>query len=358
MENKYCVILAGGAGARLWPESRQLRPKQFIDFLGTGKSLLQTTYERYSHFIPQQNILVVTNHLYDQIVREQLPQLPTANLLLEPMRRNTMPSVVWATLIIMQRNVNASIVVTPVDHLINNETAYEEDIRAGLDYVSTHNRVLSVGVIPSRPETSYGYIQMGKHMKGEIYTVKSFTEKPDTSFAHLFVENGEFLWNTGLFLWKAHSFITRLRRGETTDQLLAQAVAVSEQHGDLSPLVSQLFSMSPSISLEKGILERVTQVDVLRAHFRWADLGTWSALYDALPKDTEQNAIMTRDAQLYDCEGCLVRVPHGKVVVLEGLKDYMVVDEGNMLVICPRNDQKSIRRFMNDVQVNKGEDYI
>lgn len=358
MENKYCIILAGGAGARLWPESRQLRPKQFIDFLGTGKSLLQTTYERYSRFVPQQNILVVTNHLYNQIVQEQLPQLSRENLLLEPMRRNTMPSVAWATLVIMQRDANASIVVTPVDHLINDETVYEADICAGLDYVSTHDSVLSVGVVPSRPETAYGYIQMGKHLEGEIYTVKSFTEKPDTAFAHLFVENGEFLWNTGLYLWNAHSFIERLRRAEMTDQMMAQAVEVSEQSGDKSRLVSQLFSMSPSMSLEKGLLERVTDVDVLRGHFRWADLGTWSALYDALPKDESQNAVMATDSQLYDCGGCLVRVPQGKVVVLEGLKDYMVVDEGNMLVICPRNDQKSIRRFMNDVQMNKGEDYV
>lgn len=358
MEHRYCIILAGGVGTRLWPESRQRRPKQFIDFLHTGQSLLQSTYARLSRFIPQGNILVVSNQLYADTVREQLPSLAPDNLLLETMRRNTLPSVTWATMVIMRRDKEANIVITPVDQLIDDEAAYEADILKGLAYVAEHDHILTLGIVPTRPETSYGYIQMGRQMADDVFCVKSFTEKPDASFASLFVENGEFLWNTGLFLWHAASFVNRLRQSDAASQMLEQATKVSERQGDLQHLVAQLFSMSPCVSIETGLLEKVDQVDVLRGHFGWADLGTWNALYGASPKDESQNAATSPDSLLYDSEGCLVRVPEGKIVVVKGLKDYMVVDDGDILVVCPRDDQKSLRRVMNDVQMNKGDKYV
>lgn len=358
MEHQYCIILAGGVGSRLWPESRQRRPKQFIDFLHTGSTLLQATYARYARFIPQENILVVSNQLYADTVRAQLPAIPPGNLLLETMRRNTLPSVIWATMVALHRDSEADIVVTPVDHLIDNEAAYEADILKGLAYVASHGNALTIGVPPTRPETSYGYIQMGSQMEEDVFRVKSFTEKPDASFARLFVENGEFLWNTGLFLWHAASLVNRLRQNDAASQMLAQAAKASERQGDLQHLVAQLFSMSPCVSIETGLLEKVDKVDVLRGHFGWADLGTWNALYGASPKNERRNVATSPNTLLYDSEGCLVRVPEGKIVVVQGLKDYMVVDDGDILVICPRDDQKSLRRVMNDVQMNKGDKYV
>lgn len=358
MKHQYCVILAGGIGARLWPASRQHRPKQFIDFLGTGKSLLQTTYERYARFIPADNILVVSNHQYADVVQEQLPQLPPSNLLLDPIRRNTTPSVVWATLDILRRCPEASMVVTPVDHFISQPALFEQDVQRGLDYVTRHNRVLSVGVEPTRPETSYGYIQMGKQWDHDVFAVKSFTEKPDSSFATLFVENREFLWNTGLFLWHAQTFIDLLRRHEQADHMLTLARDMLERTDSPAQVVSHYFSMSPSVSLEQVLLERGDHVDVLRARFGWADLGTWDALFDVLPKDDRRNATTAPDTLLYDCSGCIVKSPRGKLVVIKGLQDYMVVDEGDVLVVCPRDDQRAVRRFVNDAQMSSGEKFV
>lgn len=359
-KNNYCVILAGGIGMRLWPSSRQQKPKQFIDFLGTGESLLQATYRRFSKFIDKENILVVSNEVYKDLVFEQLPDLVEGNLLLEPMRRNTVPSVTWAAIEVCNRNPNACIVVSPSDQLITKEDDFEKDLVGGLDYVANNERLLTIGIVPSRPETGYGYIQMADVMGKDIFKVQSFTEKPEAEFARLFVENKEFLWNTGLFVCQGQTFLKTIHGAASYYTDMMDYIEKNYREGrDSEDFVEGAFSMCPNVSLERGILEKADNVDVMLCHFGWADIGTWNALYDAMPKGCGQNVVMDGGrAILYDCEECLVKLPSGRVAVVQGLKDYVIAEEGDVMVICRKDDQGAIRKFVNDVQINIGDEYV
>ena len=358
--NNYCVILAGGIGSRLWPSSRQQKPKQFLDILGTGETLLQSTYNRFARFIHPDNIIVMSNHQYASYVREQLPQLPEGNLLLEPMRRNTVPSVTWAAMEISRRNPDGCMVVTPVDQVIVTQDVFEEDILLGLDYVLHNDRLLALGIVPTHPETSYGYIQMADETGSDIFTVQTFTEKPSLEFARMFVESKEFLWNTGLFIWRAMTFINSLHLHSDFFVEVMERVETQSLHGgNVDGLLEDAFAKCPNVSLEQGVLEKLENVDVMLCHFRWHDIGTWHSLYDAMPKaGTDSNVRMGERIILYDCEDCIVRLPEGHVAVVQGLKDYVVVEEGNVLVICRKDDQGAIRKFVNDVQINMGDDFV
>ncbi len=357
--NNYCVILAGGIGTRLWPSSRQQRPKQFLDFFNNGETLLQMTYKRYLRFIDRENILVISNHQYEDLVREQLPTLPDGNLLLEPMRRDTVPSVAWAAVEIARRNPEACMVVTPADQVITKGAAFEEDILLGLDYVRRHARLLTLGIVPTRPETAYGYIQMADKMEQDIYRVQSFTEKPEQEFARLFVENKEFLWNTGLFIWGVRTFVSTMREQfDLFETMMEDAETCLERGTAIGKLVENAFAVCPNVSLEQGVLEKMDNVDVMLCHFGWSDIGTWDALYDVLPKTSGNNVVMSSRAMLYDCKDCIVKLPSGKIAVVQGLEDYVVADEGNILVICRKDDQGAIRKFVNDVQLTAGDEFV
>jgi len=361
MENSkyFCVILAGGTGARLWPLSRQHKPKQFIDFFGTGSTLLQTTYERYAKFMPAENIIVMSNHEYGDIVREQLPMLDERNLLLEPMRRNTTPSVAWAALEIVHRTPDACMLVTPCDQAIRDEDQLQSDILHGLRYASNRPRLLTLGILPTRPETAYGYIQMGAQNEQSIFEVKSFTEKPEAPFAELFVQNKEFLWNTGLFISGARSFLQALESENAVFKTVLQELENEVESGlSRGEAVEKAFSMSPSLSLEQGLLERVDNVDVMMCHFDWTDIGTWQALYAAMPKNAQGNVVLSDRTLLYDCKDCLVEMPSDKVVLAQGLNGYMIVESGKVLVVCKKDDERAIRNFLNDVQINLGDEFV
>ncbi len=355
----YCVILAGGIGSRLWPASRQQRPKQFIDFAGQGQSLLQATYERYARFISTDNILVVSNHQYADIVRRQLPQLDARNLLLEPMRRNTIPSVAWAALEIGHRNPEGCMVVTPADQLIADQRQFEKDILHGLSYAAGHGRLLALGILPTRPETAYGYIQTGDEREENIFGVRSFTEKPEMEFATLFLQNGEFLWNTGLFIWSVQAFLQALDdKANMFSNLLENAESEFLRGVNVSELVERTFPMCPNVSIEQGFLEKADHVDVMLCHFGWADIGTWNALFDSLPKEEGNNAVLGGRTLLYSCSDCLVKSSARKVVVLQGLEDCLVVDEDDVLLVCKKEDQKTVRKLMNDVQLSFGDEFV
>lgn len=358
--NHYCIILAGGVGSRLWPLSRQSKPKQFLDVLGTGKTMLQMTFERFASFIPKENIIVAANKMYAGWVCEQLPQLPVSNLLLEPVHRNNVPAAVWASLEVGRRNPNASMVVSPCDQQITEEENFRKDVLHALEYARTHRRrLLTLGVRPKYASTHFGYIQMEEEMDEHIYTVRSFTEKPEVDFANVFVESGEFLWNTGLFVWTADAFTSAIV--EAMPMMGSQYDEIMRRYrvGDNVPeVVEHIFSRSPNLTIEQSVLEKANRVDVMLCHFGWLDIGSWGNVHHAMEKDEKKNAISNTKTLLYDCEDCMIRLPEGHVAVIEGLKDYVVVEEGNVLVICKKSDPKAIRKYVNDAQLNLGDEFV
>lgn len=357
--DNYCIILAGGIGSRLWPSSRQQKPKQFLDFMGTGETLLQATYKRFAKFIKSENIIIMSNHMYESYIREQLPDLAPQNLLLEPMRRNTVPSVTWGCVEIAHRNPNGRVVVAPADQVVVTMEQFEEDILTGLDYVARYNRLLTLGIVPTRPDTSYGYIQMADEQEHDIFEVQAFTEKPSLEFAEMFVDSGEFLWNTGLFIWKAKTYLSSMHAQSGLFVEMMEEVEKKFEDGEnVGGLVADSFAKCPNVSLEQGVLEKLENVDVMMCHFKWSDIGTWHALYDVMPKETDSNVRIGDHALLYDCENCLVKLPSGKVAVVQGLQDYIVVEENDVLVICKKDDQSAIRKFVNDVQINVGDEFV
>lgn len=362
-QNFYCIILAGGIGQRLWPVSRQHKPKQYIDLLGTGETLLQMTYKRFAAFMAPENIIVVTNEEWADIAHEQLPELPYGNVLCEPMRRNTIPPVYWGTVEVMRRNPNASIVITPSDQNITDmrPSQFKEDILRGLEYTQTHERLLTIGVPPTRAEVAYGYIQMADQTAIDyIYNVKSFTEKPQEEFARMFFESGEFLWNTGIFLWKGSVFMKAAYGVSGDISTVVNDARVRYLAGsDRENTVSDIYSMLPNMALEQALLEKSDVVDVMLCHFGWADLGTWDSVFDFSPKDQNRNVtINNTKAIMYDCNDCIVRLPEGHVAVVQGLSEYVVVEEGNVLVVCRKEDQGAIRRFVINAQMDLGDDYV
>lgn len=360
--NYYCIILAGGIGMRLWPVSRQHTPKQFIDLLGTGETLLQSTYRRYSQFISPDNILVVTNKEWTHLVRQQLPGLPERNILGEPIRRNTVPPVFWACVEAVRRNPDAVTIITPSDQNITNREPglFEREMLAGLEYVSTHQRLLTIGVRPTRPERAFGYIQMAEKVCNNIYSVQSFAEKPEDQFSQMFYESGEFLWNTGIFLWQARVLLHEMhgKSGDFTP-MVDDAVARYCAGSDIANAVSEAYSMLPNMTIEKTLFEHSSHVDVMLCHFGWADLGTWHSVYDYLPKDCANNVQVNQSRALfYDCRDCVVRMPEGHVAILQGLDNYVVVEQGNVLLVCRKEDQDAIRRFVTNAQMDLGEEYV
>jgi len=360
-KNYYCVILAGGIGTRLWPVSRQSMPKQFIDLLGTGETLLQTTYNRFLRFMDKDNIIVVTNKDYEGIVKEQLPDLDSQNLMLEPMRRNTVPPVTWASAEVARRNPNAVMVVTPSDQNITDrpEGKFADEILQGMDYAKESQRLLTVGVRPTRPEVAYGYIQMADKVGTNIFNVQTFTEKPQEDFARIFYESGEFLWNTGLFIWSSKAFMKAAHGAsgyyaEVLDELRS---SYSTGQG-VGEGIADLYSKLPNMSLEQTVLEKAENVDVMLCHFGWADLGTWSGVYTYSRKDEEGNVLMKGvPPMLEDCHDCLVSLPEGHVAVLQGLTGYAVIEEGNVILVCKKDDESTLRRFVNSAQIELGEKY-
>ena len=344
-KNNYCVIMAGGIGSRFWPYSRKNKPKQFLDFFGTGHTLLQLTFDRYSKIVPKENIFVSTNSQYAELVKEQLPQLSESQILLEPIRRNTAPCIAWASIHIQQLNPEANIIVAPADHLILKETEFIEAITKGLEFVAQSPQLLTLGIKPNRPETGYGYIQIDEEKQGDFYKVKTFIEKPQLEFAKVFVESDEFYWNSGIFIWNVN---TILKAFDTYMPEICETFKRNES--DLEAL--------PNISIDYAIMEKADNVYVQLCNFGWADLGTWGALHEASPKDQYKNVIINGHTMLYDCQNSIIAMPQGKLAVLQGLEDYLVADTNNVLLICKKDEESTIRRYVNDVQIKLGDEFI
>lgn len=337
--------MSGGIGSRFWPYSRKHLPKQFLDFFGTGQTLIQLTYDRYSRIVPKENIFVVTNARYKELVMQQLPAIDENNILLESTRRNTAPCIAWASMHIREINPDANIIVAPADHLITKEYEFTKALTKGLEFVSQSSHLLTLGIKPNRPETAYGYIQIDEQKDGNFYKVKAFIEKPELEFAKVFIESGEFYWNSGIFLWNVS---TILKAFEDIMPDICQRITQGEEG----------FASCPNISIDYGIMEKANNVYVQLCDFGWADLGTWESLHDALPKDKQKNVSINGDTMLYNCSNNMIAVPKGKLVVLEDLEDYLIADTDNVLLICKKDDESKIRRYVNDVQVKLGDEFV
>jgi len=342
--------MAGGAGMRFWPYSRNERPKQFLDFLGTGKSLLQLTFERFRRIMPAENILIVSNCLYRDLILEQLPELKSEQVLLEPTRRNTAPCINYAIHRIRAKTDTANIIVAPSDHLILKEDVFLQIINRGIDYISKNNNLLTLGIKPSRPETGYGYIQV-EEGKANLCKVKTFTEKPNLELAKVFVNSGEFYWNSGIFLWNLQTI------ERAFNAFLPEVNSIFEKgkniYGTLqeADFINDAYALCPNISIDYGVMEKANNVYVICADFGWTDLGTWGSLYEISEKDENGNAVLSCDANFYESANNLIVLQKDKVAVIQGLNDTIVVETDNVLLICKKEEEQRIRQFVNEINL-------
>lgn len=361
-QNNYCVIMAGGIGARFWPMSRTSRPKQFIDILGTGKTLIQQTFERFMNICPRENIYIVTNEIYKQTILDQLEGITENQILCEPMRRNTAPAIAYAAYKIKAINPDANLVVAPSDHIILKEDSFTEIILSALKATADNDWLLTLGIKPSRPDTGYGYIQFNE---GQPYAederlrkVKTFTEKPNLELAKTFLESGDFLWNSGIFIWSLKSIVKAFEMHLEEVDILFKEGADKFNTPKEDDFIRNLFPVCRNISIDYGIMEKAENVYVLESDFGWSDLGTWGSLFDIRQKDENRNAIVGKNVITLDSKNCVVNMPADKLVVLQGLDDYIVVDDGGILLVCRKKDEQHIREIVNTVKLEKGDRFI
>ena len=355
-ENNYLVVMAGGTGTRFWPSSRQERPKQFQDILGTGKTLLQQTVTRFEAICPPENVYIVTNKRYEQLVKEQLPEIRQEQILLEPRKRNTAPCVTYASYKIASRNPEARIIVSPSDHAIFEEKKFNKVILKSLKEVKAGEKLITLGIQPSRPETGYGYIQFIKG-RGFLKKVKTFTEKPAIELATKFIDSGDFLWNAGIFIFN----VTALRTAVETflpdlDEVfkdLEDAYYTDKEQ----ERVDEAYSQCRSISIDYGIMEKSPEVYVALGNFGWSDLGSWNSLYDISKKDGDLNVI-EGNAMAIDSRECIIRGPSDRLIVFEGLEGYLIAECGNVTIVCRKDNERRFREIVQQVKSEKGESYL
>ncbi len=349
--HQYCLILAGGVGSRLWPVSRRERPKQFLDLFGVGRTLLQQTYDRFAQFMDPSHIYISTYVDYLPLVYEQLPQVDDTHILEEPLQRGTLAAVAWGTVFILHQDPHATIVVSPADQMILNESAFQTDILHGMQFASQQEAIVVMGVQATRPETEYGYIQLADEpVEEDVYRVKSFTEKPALDFARIFVEDGSFLWNVGIFAFAASVMLDNIYKLVPEYQQEIPKMMADAESAE-SKLLPEFFNVLPRQSIDLGVLERSQQVFVHRSQFGWADLGAWGTLHTT--GDENGNVLMDTQAILSNCTNNIIRLPQGRMAIVEGLTDYVVAEEDGVLFICPRNRQ-IVRRVRTDAQLRLG----
>lgn len=360
--NNYCVIMAGGIGSRFWPKSRTSCPKQFLDILGVGRTLLQQTFDRFSKICMVENILVVTLEPYVGLVAKQIPELPTDNILAEPIRRNTAPCIAYACFKIRSLNPNANIVVSPSDHYIGDEFGFEMTITRGLQFTQFSKSLLTIGIIPTRPETGYGYIQIDSRSDQsplaihEVTKAKLFTEKPELDMAKTFIESREFFWNSGIFMWNVNVIIEAYREFLPDIYSLFSAGADVYDTPAEKAFISKVYSECPHISIDYGIMESHRDIYVIPALFPWSDLGTWRSLYENTSKDISGNVVNCERAIIEDTTASIISCG-GKLVVVEGLHDYIVAESDGILLVIPRADEKNIKNLVNAAKLKYGEGF-
>lgn len=351
----YCVIMAGGVGTRFWPKSRKNMPKQFLDILGNGKSFIRMTFERFSTRIAPENFLVVTNQNYKSLVLEHLPELKPEQILCEPIGRNTAPCICYAANYLNKIAPDSLMVVTPSDHYVADEKGFIDTLDACTEFAEANDVLMTIGINPTRPETGYGYIQ--RSSAEPLSPVKCFTEKPNLEVAQAFIRSGEFLWNSGIFIWKTSAILSAVERYLPEMHSLFSSISASYGTVGESAAITDVFTRCRAISIDYGVMERADNVYVHSGDFGWSDIGTWGSLYQHSRKDKYANAKPAEGCYTYDTRNTIISLPQNKVAIINGLRDYIVVDTEDVLMICPRSEEQNIKKYIDEVKFNQGDKF-
>ncbi|TAJ56205.1 MAG: mannose-1-phosphate guanylyltransferase [Chitinophagaceae bacterium] len=358
-KHHYVAIMAGGIGSRFWPSSRSSYPKQFLDILNTGKTLVQWTYDRFAAFIPAENIFIVTSEEYTHIIQKQLPDLNPENILSEPSRKNTAPCVAYISYKLLQKDPEASLIVAPSDHMILDDENFQKITLQALDFVSHIKSLVTLGVKPTHPNTGYGYIQHeALPVADGIYQVKTFTEKPNLELAKAFLASGDFLWNAGIFIWQVKNVIKAF---EIYQPEMFELFDSEKEHFNTpaeNEAINRIYPLCTNVSIDIAIMEKADNVYVIPSSFGWSDLGTWNSAYDNLEKDYLGNAVAGENVIVIDATRCMVSAANEKLVVLQGLDDFIIVDTKDVLLICKKEKEQSIKEYVAEVKRNKGDKYL
>lgn len=350
--------MAGGVGSRFWPKSRNSFPKQFIDILGIGKSLLQLTYNRFLKLCPPENIYVVTNQQYKDLVTEQLPDIPAGNILCEPSRNNTAPCIAYAAFKLAAKDPEAAMVVAPSDHFILYEDVFIDKVKAGLKAATEHPMLLTLGITPTRPDTGYGYINFDKKGHEGVHSVTRFTEKPPLEKAKAFLASGEYVWNGGIFIWQVQTVLTAFKRHAPDIYALFEKGEKIYNTAGEQAFIDENYPQSPNISIDYAIMEKAGNVYTIPADFGWSDLGTWGSLYEVAEKETSRNVVSAAQLRLEETENCIIHLPSDKLAVIRGLKDYIVVDDKDVLLIYPKNQEQEIKLVTEELKSGNQSGYL
>jgi len=348
--NTYVAIMAGGIGSRFWPASRTSNPKQFLDILGVGKSLIRLTFERFLKLCPAENIYVVTHEMYKALVLEHLPELAESQVICEPSRNNTGPCVAYTAFKLHDLNPDANLVIAPSDHVILKESVFVEKLEQALTYSATHEALLTLGITPTRPDTGYGYIHFDQSNTDGLHKVLNFREKPNLETAQHYLQTGEYLWNAGIFVWRASTILQAFKTLSPDIFQILEATQGIYNTDKEAPFIQTHYPTTPNISIDYAILEKSPAVYTIPTDMGWSDLGTWVSLYEESEKDMDGNVVQTKTTQLTNVKNCLVRSPKDKLVVIDGLEDYIVVDEANVLLIYPKSKEQSIKSVTMEVE--------
>lgn len=358
-KNNYVAIMAGGIGSRFWPVSRTNYPKQFLDILNTGRTLIQATYDRFAKFIPADNIYVVTYGHYKEIVEKQLPELAKENILCEPSRKNTAPCIAYISYKLLQQNAHANLICAPADHIVTDDAAFKKVCTEALHFTSHIKALLTLGIKPTNPNTGYGYIQYDQHaVTDNIFKVKTFTEKPDKELARTFMASGDFLWNAGIFVWQAKNIVKAFEKHlpEMHEVFESEKANFNTKHEKES--IERIYPQCVNISIDYGVMEKADNVYVIPASFGWSDLGTWASVYDNIEKDYLGNAVVGDNVIVIDATQNIVHADNKKLILLQGLDDFVVVDTKDVLMICKKEKEQEIKEYVAEIKRNKGDKYL
>ncbi|PWJ36128.1 mannose-1-phosphate guanylyltransferase [Sediminitomix flava] len=357
MENNYVVIMAGGVGSRFWPFSRQNFPKQFQDILGTGRSMIQQTVDRFEGICPKENVYVVTNESYYDLIKEHLPFIADHQILLEPARKNTAPCIAYACYKIYADNPDANILVAPSDHVIMNMQEFQRVCKVVLDSAEHTDSLITLGIKPSRPDTGYGYIQAELDgSQGDLFKVKNFTEKPNLEKAEQFLASGDYLWNAGIFIWKAATIISQFEQHLPEVAALFQKVMPYYHTDEEAKYIHEIYPQCPDISIDYGIMEHAESVYVMPSDFGWSDLGTWKSLFELADKDEDTN-VLQGDVVTYETKNSIIKTPKERLVIVQGLENYIVAEKDDVLIICQKDQEQRIKEFVKNISETRGDKY-